>query len=687
MAHRLILDGQLHLYGPVGFLDWNDQGFTELDVAAALAEMTGDITVRLNSGGGYALSGIAIRAKLADYARGAVTVVIDGVAASAASVIAMAGQRVHMALGALMMIHNPAVLTAGDATELRKTADDLDTLAAEVVKIYAARSGLPADEVRRMMDDETWLGAEAAAKLGFADIVDVPDDDTPPSMAAWDYTLYQRPPASVMAASRKLEAVTFRRASSAVRPAAPQGVIHMADNPLSPAPTAPVVSTPPAVTAVTPPVGPAPSSPQSASLQADIFARCQAAHLTMDEAASVMASPTLAAAQDAIIAQLAARQPAAPRVTASVTADGYDRARTGIAKAITLRAGYDGGENNEFRGLTLMELGRHLMSIGGATMIGRDRMSQAAVILGMRGAPMMSGGMHSTSDFANILADVANKGVLKGFQDAVETFDRWTAKGNLPDFKPMTRVDLGLADTLSEVPEGAEYTYGTVSDRKETIQLATYGKKFALTRQAIINDDLSMLTRIPTRMGTAAKRTIGNLVWAVLTANGLLSDGVALFAAGHSNLATGAGSVLSVASLSVARTAMRLQKDPDSKTQALNIAPKYLLVPAALESSAKQLISSVTQVGQDNPNVSNPVSGMAEVLSEARLDAASSTAWYLAADPNLVDTVEVAYLDGIETPYMEQVDDQDVDGVTYKVRIDAGVKALGFRGLYKAAGA
>ena len=235
---------------------------------------------------------------------------------------------------------------------------------------------------------------------------------------------------------------------------------------------------------------------------------------------------------------------------------------------------------------------------------------------------------------------------------------------------------------LPQVIEGADYTYGTVSDRGENIALATYGKLARISRQAIINDDLSVLGDVPRRMGRAAKRTIGNLVYAVLTSNPTMSDSVALFHATHGNLAGVAGAP-SVATLGAAKAAMRVQADNGS---ALNIVPKTLLVPAALEMTARQVIGSAVDPTTSKGMAMNPVNGMAEIIVDARLDAASATAWYLAADPSSYDTIEVAYLDGNDTPYLEQQTQWTADGVEMKVRIDAGVAPLDYRTLYKNAG-
>jgi hypothetical protein len=315
-------------------------------------------------------------------------------------------------------------------------------------------------------------------------------------------------------------------------------------------------------------------------------------------------------------------------------------------------------------------------------------------MIGSAFAPVIMAGAMTTSDFSNILANIAHKSLLKGYEEAPETFQVWTGVGLLTDFKPAKAVDLGLFPSLTQVDEGAEYSYAAMSDRGVTRMLATYGKMFAISRQAIINDDLSAFTKIPAKMGNASKRTIGNLVYAVLTSNANAPDGNPLFAnsgsvaANHKNLAaSGAGSVFSASSLDAGRASMGKQTDPDNIKQGLNISPAYALVPKALQGTANQTFASQSEPGQENPAVANRVANMAEVVAESRLDVASTTAWYLAANPNQYDTLDVEYLNGVQAPVLEQKEGWNVDGVEFKVRIDAGVTLKDFRGLYKSPGA
>ncbi|MCA0404869.1 MAG: Clp protease ClpP [Proteobacteria bacterium] len=190
----LLVGGELLLFGDVGDpWGWGD-GFTPLQVAEALVEHgPGDITVRINSGGGVASDGTAIYSLLLAH-RGVVTTIVEGVAASAASLILMAGDERRMRPGSMLMIHDTSRITWGNADEHRKSADFLDKLSGQYANIYASASGLDATEVREMMKAETWFSAEEARAKGFITVLDTAAAS---AAASFDYTLYAHAPASM----------------------------------------------------------------------------------------------------------------------------------------------------------------------------------------------------------------------------------------------------------------------------------------------------------------------------------------------------------------------------------------------------------------------------------------------------------------------------------------------------------
>ena len=248
----------------------------------------------------------------------------------------------------------------------------------------------------------------------------------------------------------------------------------------------------------------------------------------------------------------------------------------------------------------------------------------------------------------------------------------------------MHRVQLGEAPQLLEVGESGEFKRGTLGESKESYKVKTYGRVVAITRQVLINDDLDAFTRIPAMYGNSIAQLESDVVWGIITANPAMADGTALFHTAHKNLA-GTGAALAVDAVGAARAAMALQTGLDKKT-VLNIRPAFLIVPAALELRAEQLVAQ-NLVPADSAKVVPQSIRTLSPISEPRLDAASATSWYLAASPNQIDTIEYAYLEGQQGAYIETRNGFDVDGVEIKCRLDFGAKAIDWRGLYKNPGA
>lgn len=293
----------------------------------------------------------------------------------------------------------------------------------------------------------------------------------------------------------------------------------------------------------------------------------------------------------------------------------------------------------------------------------------------------------TTSDFTNLLSNVANKSLLMGFEEAPETWQMVTRRGQLPDFKTSERINMSGFTGLSEVTEDGEITYGKFADRKETIKLVQYAKKYRMSRQLIINDDLGGLTQVPRMMGRAANRKIGDVFYAVLNGTGptLTQDSIALWDTSTHKNYVAAATAPNVTTIGTATAAMAKQTDPNSGA-VLNIRPRYLVVPVALESTARVLMASqYDPAGTAGTLTPNPYNGRFEVVTDARLDGQTygTLAWYLFADPNVFDTFEVAFLNGVAEPYLRENRAWDEQGIEYLVGIDFGVSALDFRAVHK----
>lgn len=328
----------------------------------------------------------------------------------------------------------------------------------------------------------------------------------------------------------------------------------------------------------------------------------------------------------------------------------------------------------KYRGMTILDVARVYLSARGLRVTEMSKIELAGVALGLTAS---RGGMHTTSDFANLLADVAHKTLRAAYEEQPQTFRPLVRITTNPDFKNVNRVQLGDAPALLEIGEDGEYKSGTISDGKETYALRSYGRKFAITRKALINDDTDAFSRVPMMFGRKARVLESNLVWAQITGNPVMGDGNALFSAAHNNLETD-GDVISVDSLSRGRASLRLQRSLDGDF--LNLNAVYMLVPTTLETKADQFVTVITPQAAGSVN---PFQNKLQVIAEPRLDAVSATAWYLAASVAQVDILELMYLEGEEGPRVESRVGFDIDGLEIKCGLDVAAKAIDWRGLHK----
>ena len=308
---------------------------------------------------------------------------------------------------------------------------------------------------------------------------------------------------------------------------------------------------------------------------------------------------------------------------------------------------------------------------------------------------------HTSGSFANLLLDAANKTLLAGYEEAPYTWSTWARDaGTTSDFKNLNRIRFSEMGTPEMVPEGKEYKSSLMSDAKEVYAVNKYGSIFSISWETVVNDDLDAISRIPAMQGAACRRLQNQAIYGVLTANAAMADTGALFnataqttAGGHANLATGAATP-TVATLNAAFLSMMTKKGLNSAV-ILNIQPSFLIVPAALSATALQLVGSLADpsaggsaAGNSNtkniygPNADRPL----KVIVEPVLDANSATAFYFAASNTQVDTVEITFLEGEQSPVLESEWDFDTDVYKNKVRQTFGVAAIDFRGLYKHAG-
>lgn len=383
-------------------------------------------------------------------------------------------------------------------------------------------------------------------------------------------------------------------------------------------------------------------------------------------------------AREAIINKMAENQEKTQvrgQVVGNVTVDEADKRRAGMVNAIMHRANpsVELKEGSDMRGLSLIDMARECIEIAGVKTRGMSKREIAEAGLNIRS------GMHSTSDFPIILGNTVNR-VLRAEYDIQErTFSKWASRGTAKDFREMSRASLGEVGDFKEVKEGGEYEYTSLGEGQEKYKVVKFGQIVAITWETLINDDLDAFSRVPRKIAAAAARKQSDIVYAILTGSHLMADNVQLFHATHKNLATGAA--ISIESVTAMRKLIRNQKGLNDK-DFLSLTPKYVIAGPDSEQAALQFFSS-NYVANTAGNV-NVWNGSVEPIIEPRI---TGNAWYFAASPSMIDTVEYSFLEGEGELFTEQRNGFDVDGLEIKARMVFGAKAIDFRGLAKNPGA
>lgn len=287
----------------------------------------------------------------------------------------------------------------------------------------------------------------------------------------------------------------------------------------------------------------------------------------------------------------------------------------------------------------------------------------------------------TSSDYPELLGNAAGRTLLSHFEALTQEHREFCDSGDAPDFKPQKAINVSAFPGLELKLEGAETTHGSISESAEGYRLATYARKFSFSREAQINDDLGGFQSTIQAAANAGARLERDLAFGVLTANKVMSDGVALFHATHGNL-NDSHSPVNIAGLGIARTLMR--KQVDTSGGFVMTAPRFLIVPVAVESDAEALVSSLTY----RPDLAGELQTPAwvktlRVIADPRLDATDAGDWYLLSEPVIAPVVRLAFLNGQRGPVVEQDNDFDRDVITYRVRLDVAATAVGYAGAVK----
>ena len=665
----------LLLFGSVGCSLWGEDHFTAKMVNDWLDGRTGDIVVRINSGGGDAVDGQAIFAALVRYP-GKVTVVVEGCAASAASLIAMAGDDIVMPPGTWMLIHDPATQwTEGRGTPDEHThlAQHLELIGDGFAGVYAERSGNTAAACRALMRADTLLTADTAVQMGFATRIDT--DVAAQPVTAFDYRIYANAPKAAHDAADRLGAFKGKQAVLAMI-AGKSGIamekyMNVRNNLQSQADD---------------PLKPATKIVMSAAAVTRVHNSAARVGMTVDEVNKMIEiGQTEIDVMNAILERWqAAGDKDTPMVGAETTRIGVDhtspraiaaRMSDAVASKLAARMGlkHEPTAGREFMSHSLIDM--KAISLAAAGIRTRGREDTISMI-----------GTHTGDDYPLVIGGGLTAVVRMMMGQAEVAIASCARTIEAEDYRTGNAVSLTGTGVPQKIGESGEIKYTTINEEGEVKAVPDdFGQIFRLSNKAMVNDisalgQLADITRLMIKGAMELKRaTLLQPLLANAGAGQTMRDAVALFHATHGNLAA-AGTVLSLASLSTARTAMRRQKD--SMGNILAIEPRKLLVPPELETVAQQVVAQITAAKTSD---TNPFANLLEVVTEPGLT--SATAWYLAADPAQIDGLVMAYLSGQKGPRVDSKEGWGTLGMEFRLVCAIGAAFQGYQGWYRNPGA
>jgi hypothetical protein len=340
----------------------------------------------------------------------------------------------------------------------------------------------------------------------------------------------------------------------------------------------------------------------------------------------------------------------------------YLKVRAGLASLD------DAPAAREYRGSTLLDMARESLELAGVSHRGMDK-SEIAVRA-----------MHSTSDFPLLMASIQRVTLKAAYAEEVQTWRPLAEQRNLPDFREMKEIEVGGQMLPEEIREGGEYKAGTLQEQQGSWFLSEYGKKLVIGRRLIINDNLGYITRAVQVLARGVSVFEANQMWGLITGNAkCMSDGQALFHASHNNTGTGA---IGETSISEARQKMRNQKDFTGKNP-LYVVPQYILLPTTLETAFDKFNTTIVPNQTSNVNI---FSGYLQKIVEPRLDASSTSQWYIVGNYPGVDKLVYGYLEGEAGPTIESEIKRDPDGITTYLRHDWGCMVSQHQGFYRSTG-
>lgn len=417
----------------------------------------------------------------------------------------------------------------------------------------------------------------------------------------------------------------------------------------------------------------------------DIMALCGQTGLAPEE--YIRSGASLDTVRAAAIEHLV--QHGAP-IVARARDDGEDDFRGAACDAMLMQAGVElekpaeGAE--ELRGMSVRDILIESMARSGDGTV-TELLRQSRASLWDQAVRQF---MSPTASFPAILDDAIKKSIVQQYSLVPCTFEEWTSRGTLPDFKNTKDHNyvLGGGD-FYKVSEGGELKHSTLqTDMLPNRKLDSYGTQFTMTREAFINDDIGFLAAMPAQYASKAKRKINRQVYELLFENPAIFDGAALFDAVHKNL-TATGSAPSIKTLEEMILMMGMQTDQFGES--IMVEPATIIVPVGYGMKLHQLLGTaeidVDGIGSHTVNVLNTqYRNKLKIVQEGTLNVLAKDGvcpWFMAADSRLVKSVQIDYLNGVTAPSFRRSEKAGYLGYIWDIWLDWGVSVLDFRGILR----
>ncbi len=374
-----------------------------------------------------------------------------------------------------------------------------------------------------------------------------------------------------------------------------------------------------------------------------------------------------------------------PAGNIEVTKSEEDKFREAASDGLLLRMGAKlttpAGGANEFRGMSLRDLSIECLSRSGESAASLLRLSKDDLY-----SRMSREFFNPASAFPAILDAAIRKTIVEEYQKVPTTFQAWTTKGSVTDFKPTPDHSyvLGGVGDFELVPENGELKNSAPSTALlPHRKVDTYGKQFSMSRQAFINDDIGFLSQMPAAYTRAAKRTIDKAVYKILITNPAIYDGVTLFHSNHKNLIpTGAAP----SQTAIQDIILLAQGQTDPFGEPIYEIPKFLVVPMGYEFILAAIFGSIQVVGSNHNDINPLYNYPLQVIQTPWINALAGEAakpWFMATDPASSKSIQVDYLNGQETPTFRRSEPAGQLGFVWDIWLDWGITAVDYRGIYK----